>query len=298
VHRLLRALYGLKQAGLAWWRDLVKSMVQDLGFTSIVSDACIYVYTKAGDFVLAAVYVDDAIFCGPNKAVVLRLKATFMKRWECRDLGEPTEFLGMRITRSGQCITINQRVYLDKLLERCGMTNAKPAPIPLPAGYIPKLYTGVVDPELHCCFQVTIGSLLYIMIGTRPDIAYAVTKLVQYSASPAQEHLNAALHICQYLVGTRKYELVYNGATGGGFACYANSDWDTDPYNKCRPQSGFFLELGNGAVTWTSRTQKTVALSSTEGEYMALSDESPVHMDSKPDDGNGLPTPPANSFGW
>jgi hypothetical protein len=71
VRRLLCALYGLQQAGLAWWRALVKSMVQDLGFTSIVSDAGIYVYTKAGDFVLAAVYVDDAIFCGPNKAVVL-----------------------------------------------------------------------------------------------------------------------------------------------------------------------------------------------------------------------------------
>jgi hypothetical protein len=155
VHRLLRALYGLKQAGLAWWRTLVKSMVEELGFTAIVSDAGIYVYTKDGAFVLAAVYVDDAIFCGPNKAMVLRLKTAFMKRYECRDLGELKEFLGMRINRSGQRIAIDQCAYLETLSTCVGMTNAKSVSTPLPTGYMPAPNKGAVDPELTRCFQVT-----------------------------------------------------------------------------------------------------------------------------------------------
>jgi len=112
------------------------------------------------------------------------------------------------------------------------------------------------------------------MLGTRPDIAFAVTKLAQYSANPSREHLNAAQHICRYLAGTREYKLVYDGTSALGLVAFADSDWNTDPHNKRRPQSGFFLKLANGSVTWTSRTQKTVALSSTEAEYMALSDAS------------------------
>jgi hypothetical protein len=110
------------------------------------------------------------------------------------------------------------------------------------------------------------------MLGTRPDIAYAVTKLAQFSANPARKHLNAALHICKYLSGTKDYTLTYDGASDNGFEAYADSDWNTDPTNSRRPQSGYFVKLANGCVTRTSRTQKTVALSSTEAEYMLLSD--------------------------
>jgi hypothetical protein len=152
------------------------------------------------------------------------------------------------------------------------MINANPTATPLPGGYIPSPNLGNVNPALRQRFQVVIGSLMYLMIGTRPDISYAVTKLSTFSANPSQEHLNAALHICRYLAGTRDYKLVYNGESQKGLIAYADSDWDTDPYNGRRPQTGFFLQLASGAVTWTSRTQKTVALSSTEAKYYALSD--------------------------
>jgi hypothetical protein len=274
VRRLLHTLYGLKQAGLVWWRELAKSMVEELGFKAINSDAGVYVYGRNGQFVIALVYVDNGLFLGPNRRFVKEIKAKFMKRWECRDLGDAKEYLGMRITRTGNTIAIDQCAYLDKLLEHCGMQNANPAPTPLPGGYIPAPNQGEANTELRRRFQVVIGSLLYLMIGTRSDISYAVTKLAQYSANPSQEHLNAALHICRYLVGTREYKLVYNGKQQGGLIAYANSDWNTDPNNGRRPQTGFFLQLAGGAVTWTSRTQKTVALSSTEAEYYALSDTS------------------------
>ena len=109
------------------------------------------------------------------------------------------------------------------------------------------------------------------MLGTRPDIAFAVTKMAQFAANPTQEHLNKALYICRYLVGTQNYCLTYDGITGQGLAACADSDWASDPNHRCS-QTGFFLKLAGGLISWTSRAQKTVALSSTEAEYMALSD--------------------------
>jgi len=108
VLRLRRALYGLKQAGLAWWRALKQSM-EELGFTSLTSDAGVFIYrSKDGSFVIAIVYVDDAIFCGPSIPLVQKMKEAFMKRWETWDLGEITEFLHMRITRVAGRFTLTK----------------------------------------------------------------------------------------------------------------------------------------------------------------------------------------------
>jgi hypothetical protein len=101
VYQLKHALYGLKQAGLVWWRTSAKSMVEDLGFTPLLSDAGVYIYKgKKGNYVIAIVYVDNALFFGPDKAFVNQMKAKFMKKWDCRDLGEPDEFLGICIRQS------------------------------------------------------------------------------------------------------------------------------------------------------------------------------------------------------
>jgi len=109
------------------------------------------------------------------------------------------------------------------------------------------------------------------MLGTRPDIAYAVIKLSQFSANPSEEHLTRALGICHYLVGTPDYALVYNGDSNMGLIAYTDSDWGQDKIKR-RSITGFFLKLADGVVSWQSRAQKTVAHSSTEAEYMAMSD--------------------------
>ena len=135
VFKLKRALYGLKQAGLAWWRTLSESMTL-MGFKRLSNDAGIYIYKRHSDgqLVVVIVYVDDALFCGKSKKLVAELKARFMKKWECRDLGDAKDFLRMQIVRKGRSIHLDRRAYLEKVLERCGMTNARPTPTPLPAG--------------------------------------------------------------------------------------------------------------------------------------------------------------------
>ena len=264
------ALYGLKQAGLAWWRTLDESL-KELGFERLKSEAGIFFYKKKGtNMVVGIIYVDYALFCGPNKAIVDSIKAQFMRKWECQDLRKPSEFLQMCITCKGHTIHLDQSTYLQKVIECCGMLNAKSASTPLPAGYYAAKNTEPVDVELHSHFQMVIGSLLYLMLGTRPDIAFAVTHLSRHSANPSQDHLSKVLYICCYLIGTSTYSLVYNGGSGAGLTACTNSDWGSDP-TSCLSQTGFYLKLADGLISWTSRPQKTIAYSSTEAEYMALS---------------------------
>ena len=109
------------------------------------------------------------------------------------------------------------------------------------------------------------------MLGTRPDIAYAVTKLSQFAANPTQEHLDKALYICRYLRGTINYAMVLDGTSKEGLIAYSDSDHAADPIKR-RSITGYVVKLANASISWTSHAQKTVATSSTEAEYMALSD--------------------------
>jgi hypothetical protein len=272
VLRLKRAIYGLRQAALQWWKALDKSMAK-LGFKRLLSDSGIFVYKdkNGAPKVIVIVYVDDAIFLGRDMSIVRRVKDLFMKIWECRDLGDTKEFLRMRIVHGNGYITIDQQDYLRKVLERFDLINAKAAPTPLPMGYVPTPNEAPVDEQLRHKFQQVIGSLLYIMLGTRPDIAFAVTKLSQFAANPSKDHLVKALYICRYLIGTPEYRIIYSGRKQRGFIAYADSDWASDIHTR-RSTTGYMVMLASGVISWNTRAQKTVALSSTEAEYMSLSD--------------------------
>jgi len=111
------------------------------------------------------------------------------------------------------------------------------------------------------------------MIGTRPDIAYAVTKMAQFAANPSEDHLQRALYICRYLLGTSNYALIFDGKSDGGIIAYTDSDWASDPVTR-KSTTGYLVKLANGIFCWNSRAQKSIALSSTEAEYMSLCDTS------------------------
>jgi hypothetical protein len=137
-------------------------------------------------------------------------------------------------------------------------------------GYIAMPNPDNVDEQLRMCYQQIIRSLLYLMLRTCPDISFAVTKMLQFASNPSQEHLNQALYICRYLAGTADYTLIY-GKDNTGLIAYADADWGSDQATR-RSNSGLLVLLGNAAVSWNSRAQKSIALSSTEAEYMSLSD--------------------------
>ena len=162
---LKRALYSLKQAGLAWWKELSNSM-KDLGFAHLNSDAGIFMCLLGTRLIVAVVYVDDAMFFSKNKKLVKKKKALFMAKWECRDLRDVKEFLHMCITCTRTGITIDQCYYLEKVLTRFQLNNAKAAITPLPTSWEPKANTGQATAAEITCYQSIIGSLLYLMICT------------------------------------------------------------------------------------------------------------------------------------
>ena len=108
------------------------------------------------------------------------------------------------------------------------------------------------------------------MLGTRPDLAFAVIRMSQFCANPSQEHLSRALYIVRYLGSTKNLALRFNGANHNGFLKYTDSDWAANPDDQ-KSITGYVLFLANSPVSWLTRQQKTVALSSTEAEYMAMS---------------------------
>jgi Reverse transcriptase (RNA-dependent DNA polymerase) len=167
-----------------------------LGFKCLVSNAGLFVCKDFEEIIIVIFYVDDAMFFGKNKAQVNSKKKLFMERWECHDLGKVKEFLCMHITQKEEDIHLDQRNYLDKVLERFSITNAKSAPTPLPSNWVPQLNKRKVSPKLLRKYQRIIGSLLYLVIGTCPDIAFAVTELAQFSANLSQEHFERAKYIC------------------------------------------------------------------------------------------------------
>ena len=197
---------------------------------------------------MAVVYVDDAMFFSKNEKLVKKKKALFMAKWECRDLGDVKEFLCMRITHTRTGITIDQCDYLEKVLTRFQLTNAKPAITPLPTNWEPKANTGTAMAAEITRYQSIIGSLLYLMIGTCPNIAFAVTHLLQFSTNPTKDHYKAAQHVCCYLDGTHDYKLVYTHEEDKGLVTYTDSDWAADKIRR-RSITGYFFKLANSIIS-------------------------------------------------
>ena len=183
--------------------------MKDLGFTCLHLDAGIFVCQEGTRLIMAVVYVDDVMFFGKNEKLVKKKKTLFMAKWECQDLRDVEGFLHMHITHTRTGITIDQCDYLEKVLTRFQLTNAKAAITPLQSNWEPKANTGKATAAEITRYQSIIGSLLYLMIRTCPDITFAVTHLLQFSTNPTEDHYKAAQHICCYLVGTRDYKLVY-----------------------------------------------------------------------------------------
>jgi len=245
---LHRAIYSLKQAALAWWKELLTSM-HKIGFERSQSNAGIFIHkAKNRDIVVSMIYVDNSSFMGNNATLVKEKKKAFMGIWECHDLGKLKEFLGITIRCSGHKIILDQKAYLTKVLDHFSMTNAITVNMPLPHRYTPIAHTGNPDPTLRTQYQAIISSLLYLMLGTHPDITFAVIKLSQFSANPRKEHYEWAKYICHYLAGTKDYTMVFDGNTNKGLIVHSDSDWATDINNHCSI-TGYFFKLAGSSVS-------------------------------------------------
>ena len=226
--------------------------------------------------VIVIIYVDDLIILASDMTKLMEFKAKLEKEFDMSDLGELHFFLGVQIerNRAARTLTMHQRSYIEDVLSRFGMEECKPLATPLDVKAI------LVKPsqeELEefsqemdgVPYKAAVGSLMYAMVATRADLAFAVSVVSQFMASPAPMHWMAVKRIMRYLKGTLDVKLCLGG-TNMSLYGYCDADWGGDLTTR-KSTTGYVFFVGDGAISWNSKRQPTVALSTTEAEYMAAS---------------------------
>ena len=167
---------------------------------------------------------------------------------------------------------MNQSKYLKDMLDRFQMSDCKPKSIPCDPS-VNKLTLEDSDLMEDCrLYREMVGCLIYVMTGTRPDLCYVVTVLAQHLAKPSKAHLSFVKHVFRYIKGTIDHSLKF---TKSDFPLqligYCDADWGASPDR--RSITGYCFQLNNCGplISWKSRRQRVVALSSCEAEYMAMS---------------------------
>jgi len=273
VCRLNKSLYDLKQVSRCWYKRF-DSFIISLGYNRLSSDHCTYYKRFEEDFMILLLYVDDMLMIGPNKDRVQKLKAQLAREFNMKDLGPTNKILGIQIhrDRSKRKIWLSQKNYLKKILRRFNMQDCKPISTLLPVNF--KLSSSMSPSNeaermemSRVPYVSVVGSLMFAMICIRPDIAQAVGAASRYLANPGREHWNTIKRILRYIKGTSDAALCYGGSefTVRG---YVDLDFTSD-LEKRKSTTGYVFIIAEGAVSWVSKLQTFVALSTTEAEYMA-----------------------------
>ena len=270
VCKLEKSLYGLKQSSRCWNKAFRES-VETLGFTQASADPCVFI-RKKDTLTIIAVHVDDLMILAQNILEMQRLKDSLKLQFKMKDMGELHYYVGVSIVqdKEGKQVYLHQGQYIEKMLKKFGQTEAKSVSTPADCNVKLQKEDSVSRPVDTISYQSIVGSLLYAAITTRPDIAQAVGVVSKFCANPTQSHLTAAKRILRYLKGTVNLGLSYKRCADGNLIGYSDADWVGNMDDR-HPTSGNVFLLAKGAVSWLSKKQATVALSTAEAEYVALS---------------------------
>ena len=270
VCKMHKALYGLRQAPRAWY-DKLKLELEKLCFVSSAADPGLWVgKSPAGHDVYLLVWVDDMLIASDTKASTDWAKRRIKEVFEARDLGPAGVFLGMQIVRDREMrvLSLSQHNHIVQMLNTHRMQDCNPVCTPMDPGILlDRDHAGPALDTAQYPYSSIIGGLLYVSVCTRPDIAQAVGVLSRYMSAPQQQHWLAALRVLKYLAGTADLALVYR-ASGSKLESYCDSDFAGDASSR-KSTAGFAFMLNGAAVSWASKLQPTVAVSTTEAEYMA-----------------------------
>lgn len=266
VCKLNKAIYGLKQSGRQWNLKL-EATLKSFGLLKSRVDPC--VYHTANCQLIIAIYVDDILIFWKNAELRDQLKSALSNAFKMKDMGTARSCVGFNITYddSTNGIWLDQTKYTKDILTKFGMSECKP--VSTPSDTNQKLSMEMCKDSLtNVPYQEAVGSLLYLAQGTRPDIAFAVNDVSRFNSNHGQAHWTAVKRIFRYLKATTNYKLLYSGSES--LAGFSDADWASD-VDKRRSCTGYVFTLCGGAISWGSKRQPTVALSSTEAEYMAMS---------------------------
>ncbi|KAL0544038.1 hypothetical protein IC582_019149 [Cucumis melo] len=273
VCKLNLSIYGLKQASRSW-NIRFDTVIKSYSFDQNVDEPCIYKKINKGKVAFLVLYVDDILLIGNDVGYLTDVKAWLAAKFQMKDLGEAQYVLGIQIIRDrkNKTLALSQATYIDKMLVRYSMQNSKKGLLPFRHGVhlskeqCPKTPQEVEDMR-RIPYASVVGSLMYVMLYTRPDICYAVGIVSRYQSNPGLDHWTAVKIILKYLRRTRDYMLVYEAKdlilTG-----YTDSDFQTDKDHR-KSTSGSVFTLNGGALVWHSIKQGCIADSTMEAEYVA-----------------------------
>ncbi|UYV67115.1 hypothetical protein LAZ67_4003928 [Cordylochernes scorpioides] len=271
VCKLKKAIYGLKQAGRSWNTKIASTLLKN-NFKQSIVDPCLFTKNEENHSIYLILYVDDMLLASDSEIIIQNTVKTLEKEFEIKNLGDPTQFIGIEISRNREGeLLLSQKNKIQELVERYNLQEAKPTFTPMESGY-----PGISDEKLlqsNVQYQQLIGSLLYLSVVSRPDIAAPVCILSSRNQNPRNCDWNAAKRIVRYLKTTKELELRISNQKPPTLEAYIDATWASDNTDRKSLSGNLFL-LGSNPISWMTGKQGCVSLSSTEAELISAAEAS------------------------
>jgi hypothetical protein len=265
VCRLKKALYGLKQAPRAWYSRLDRYLQQQ-GFRKGNADNNLYIKVNQDSILIIEVYVDDIIFGSDDDRMSQNFLKTCIMNLKCHYLVSCLSFWDSTYVKQDKGIFISQTKYIKEMLKKFGMVDCKPVSTPMQTSCKLSKDDKSKDADQRL-YRSMIGSLLYVTTS-RLDVMQAVGQVAIFQATPKETHVMEVKRIFRYLKATKDYGLWYPKGNDLSLVAYTDADWEGSVDDR-RSTSGATFYLGDCLVSWLSKKQSSVSLSTTEAEYIA-----------------------------
>jgi len=265
VYKLKRTLYGLKQAPCAWYSRIEAYFMKE-GFEKCDYEHTLFIKTgKEGNVLIISLYVDDLIYTCNDELMVSKFKDSMKHEFDMIDLGKIRYFLGFEVLQKSTGVFINQKKYAPEVLQRFGMDRSNSVHNPIVRGCkLVKDEGGVKVDKTH--FKQMVGSLMYLT-ATRSYMMFAVSLISRYMENPTELHLQVAKRVLRYLKGTLDFGIFYKKGGNNELVAFTNSDYAGDLRDR-KSTSGYVFLLSSGTISWQSKKQLVVSLSTTEAEFI------------------------------
>ena len=276
---LLKNLYGLKDAGLTWYEHLTSGLT-NIGFIPTRSDPC--VYTRGTNIII--MYVDDCVIISKSEGEANKIMEEVKQQGlKLTDEGSMETYLGIQIEKQeGGDFTLSQPFLIDRIIESIhGMKDANQSKTPASNTIILTKDLEGEGKKEQWNYRSVIGMLNYLVNCTQPDLAYAVHQCARFSNDPKRSHEQAVKRILRYLLYLKRSDTIglkfsplftksLEVYVDASFAGDWNSAWNEEP-TSVMSRTGYLIKYGNCPIIWCSKLQSEIALSTTESEYIALS---------------------------
>ncbi|XP_034684089.1 uncharacterized mitochondrial protein AtMg00810-like [Vitis riparia] len=265
VCRLHKSLYGLKQASRRWFAKF-SEVIQSASYAQSRVDYSLFTRKQGKSFTALLIYVDDILITGNDPVSIATTKNFLHSHFHLKDLGDLKYFLGIEVSASKNGIFISQRKYALEIIENAGLLGAAPIDTPMERGLKLSDKSDLLKDQGR--YRRLVGRLIYLTVS-RLDITYAIHVLSRFMHQPRKAHMEAAFRVVRYLKNAPGQGLFFSSNNDFRLRAYCDSDWAGCPLTR-RSTIGYCVFLGPSLISWRSKRQKTVSLSSAEAEYRAM----------------------------